>query len=274
LGYDPFRASAQRRLALRISRKGGILEARMEMSDTQAGSLGFRELQSEQTDCAELAATLCLAMALAIDPAYVGARPSANASVPSPAQTSAQSSSLNEATPWPSDSGVQSWPPVNKEQPLWRLGVGMHLALGSAPGRVLGLRTELGRRVQRQSFGLELRLDLEGEVPQPGGGRVGVRLAGAAVLPCAHLGVAKLCAHAFLGWLQGRGSAGVETTPFVAAGPRVGLELPLGRGLMLTVGGDLDLVLTPTRFVLNQNEAFKTFPVVATLGGGILVQFP
>ena len=75
LGYEPFDATAPDTLKVTVIKKDRGLQARIEMLGSDGKSKAERVLSSRRSDCADLAATMALAIAIAIDPFRATAPP-------------------------------------------------------------------------------------------------------------------------------------------------------------------------------------------------------
>jgi hypothetical protein len=88
LGYDPFSDDAPRSFEVVAKRESASWRAHIYSHDAQRGTSGFREIQSDADDCAELVGAVALAIALAIDPeGALAAAPPAAAPPPQRAPT-------------------------------------------------------------------------------------------------------------------------------------------------------------------------------------------
>src|SRR6188472_3288476 len=65
LGYEPFDAAAPETVKVRVLRKDRTLQAKVEMVGQDGKSRAERLLTSRRSDCADLAATMALTIAIA-----------------------------------------------------------------------------------------------------------------------------------------------------------------------------------------------------------------
>src|SRR5689334_9833347 len=72
LGYDPFFAAADKTIVARITRNRDELRATVELVDDHGIVRGVREFKARAGQCAELVATVALAISIAIDPTNPG----------------------------------------------------------------------------------------------------------------------------------------------------------------------------------------------------------
>ena len=87
LGYDPFDPEAEEIVTAQITRTQTGLRGQVDLRDQALVVKGARTLTSEQSDCAELASAMTLAISIAIDPHSI-ARPAATStSTPTPTST-------------------------------------------------------------------------------------------------------------------------------------------------------------------------------------------
>jgi hypothetical protein len=68
LGYDPFTAGASRTIRAQMLADGRALRSRIQIEEAANARTGAREITSASGNCAELAASTALAIAIAIDP--------------------------------------------------------------------------------------------------------------------------------------------------------------------------------------------------------------
>ena len=68
LGYDPFDTHAERRILATVQRDGRALAARVQAFDAGGKLEAERRLVARRGDCAELAASIELAITITIDP--------------------------------------------------------------------------------------------------------------------------------------------------------------------------------------------------------------
>lgn len=198
-----------------------------------------------------------------------------------------QASSQVWAVPATSDRGVED----RKER---RTGLGFmpgafaHGALGTGPGAAAGgsvmvrVRTSTRPSNRRRldvdfSVGVEGRYDGLAQETLPGGGTVKSNLAASVVTPCAHLGAFFGCPALMAGKLYAH-SENVESRAsdsglFVAAGGRLGTEVPLSEHLKFEMRLDILAPLVPVNIVFDGATVWNA-GTSGTLGFGVVGQIP
>jgi hypothetical protein len=274
LGYDPFRERASDRVRATVRQSGAQLEARIELRDGQGNLRAERRLVSRGRDCAELAASVELAIAIAIDPiASTAARASAERAddkVPAPAAVTAPS-------PSPSAEVTATSPP-SPGPPLtpW-LAAALLGAAGSAPAPNVGLLLSGGAAGSLLSLGVEARADLPADKALRAGEASAYLLVGSLV-PCVHLGRAALCALGTAGARRVAGHGLVHqrsaTLTYVGIGARIGVGFPVGDRLSLTLHGDATAPLTRNHLTVDDQVVWTSPAVAVALALGLHVRFP
>ena len=239
----------------------------------------MRELQSSQPDCKELAETMALAIAIAIDPLSAERLSAAATTSSQPVRKEGQSRD-REPAPYLDGRRPPAPPtptPLRKESGgtivvrSMEVGVSGLFSVGAAPAVAGALALHGGYRWPRFSVSLEGRFDFPATVDVLGG----------VVESSLILGSARGCFHH--GWLYGcgffaggalRASGGAVdreakvTLPFVALGGRLGGRFPVIAALSFRLHADL---LAPlTRITLREadtdEELLATPPVSAAFG--------
>jgi len=263
LGYPPFSDTAEELLFVKISERSGTLEALVQLKDRSGAVQGERNLSSAAGNCGELARTLALAVAIAIDPV--------RANQPKPPKAAAEPAPKPEPpppAPEPAPKIETPAPAPAPEKPSEpfraRVAGGARLAFGIAPAPAPGIWIAGGLGKRAYSLDVEGRATfaVEHEVPD---GKVSASTLTASLLPCLQFGVLHTCASATLGALQGSGQdvdrPRKATTVYAAAGARAGLEVPRGSALVFVADLDLDANLTRTTLRINDREAWSSPPV-------------
>ncbi len=302
LGYDPFavdagQAPARRTVTAVITRTGATLSARVEAREADGRYAGERLISSERNDCVELAAVLELAVAIAIDPvrvrdpaiaAVVPADPepdpgAAIAPLPAAAPSSAEGRPVTEAVVAPTstpDSKPPAAPPSSSSSSQraggeLRVGLGAFGALGAAPGPAVGGGARAQFRRGWLGMGIEGRADLPASTAADagaggGGGAVRSSLVLGSLLPCAYAGPVGSCLVLAVGALRGQGrdlpDARTATTPFAAAGGRIGIDISLGRSWWFAAALDVLVPMTPTALRVGGSEVWRTPATSGALG--------
>lgn len=155
LGKSPFFDVASRSIEAIVSRTERGFRAELFVRGADGALVGTRELASEALDCTSIEGASVLAIALAIDPEASTRPPPAPAPAPTPIVTP---SSVPVATPsipafsWPPPPGPRPPPPAPERSDasalLFRVGVGVGLLPGLAPGPSLAGDVPLSRSVR------------------------------------------------------------------------------------------------------------------------------
>jgi len=277
LGYEPFREKAADLVRVSIRPAGRGLEARIELVDGRGQVQATRRLTSRDRGCGELASSVELAVAIAVDPMGspmgppMGPHPSGEAAVsrPRPGAASPPAAAVASAPPSrPADEG----PPLS-----WRAQVGLIGGWGSAPSLGVGLTFGGALEGQGWSVGLEGRADL----PASKSLRAGEASAGllvASLVPCLRFGVASACVLATGGARQVAGdgleSARHATAAYLAFGGRLAAALPISRKLALALHGDVTAPVTRIRLEVDDDVVWTSPTLVVALGLGLAVVLP
>lgn len=252
LGYVPWSDRADRLIEVTLGLVDGVLRAEIVMRNKNGETTGTRELESAGNDCVELAEAVELAISIAIDPVGLGRsedqeRPTAVDEPPQP-----------EPSPSPEPTPLQesdSAPPVKLSA-----AIGGLLAWGSAPSMAGGLNLQTRIGWEYASLALEGRLDFPvHEDVDPG--QISTSQILGSVVPCFHYGLAIGCGVISAGALRASGEGLVDskkaTLPSLAAGARLGLELPLGS--VFFIRGQADLLATLFQNTLRETGTDNVF---------------
>jgi len=244
LGYEPWDPASERVVVVRIAKRGELLEARLRLQGAAGQRTGERVLRTRRLDCAELAASVELAISIAIDPLSVVRPASAPASAPTTRLAATQ-----PAVPRPPSAPTPRSRATPRPAVPLRLSasVGGGLALGAAPAVTGGLGLQVSLRRGWWSLGAAGRFDLPARQEVPGGSVSGSLLAGK-LLGCLHFRFGSGCALLAAGALRAAGhdlaEAQRSSLPYVGAGARLAVELPLVSVLSLRLHADLLVALT------------------------------
>jgi hypothetical protein len=292
LGFDPFSQEAALHVLATISTSERPLEGRLEWRDAEGNWAGDQTFRAHNDDCAELARTMGLALAVQIhlleageplegsNPRTADGKVSASATgasatdapaaaVPPAATSNAKVS--DEPAPSGSDASASSTP--------WSfaIGGGGALGLGMSPGP-----TMLGRVFGTLAYGFlsfelggELSTETSEERPDGAGFTQRAVLASAAV--CGSQGPVSLCAVGKGGVLKVAGQqidvpASSDSAAF-QAGLRLAVRERIGRSAFL--GQRLEGLANLTRWTvtLDQIPVWTAPPVAGTLGIDVGVIF-
>ncbi len=285
LGYNPFLASdpstTKGSVRTRIRSKGSLLVGTVELLDESGKTLGAKSLESAR--CEDLLAAMSFAVGMAIDPSrtlHAGAAttPATPPVVPAPATKPPEKSSDDESA---ANSRANEAPQKKtardfRVEPQLALGGGV-TGLGPAAGVAGVFYAGAGARYGAAS------LEIEGRYSSPSsqnvtGGKVTTSTIGASLVPCAHLGLAFLCAQIFVGALDGQ-AEGIQnqqggTTFFSQAGVRAGVSIPLGASFALEPFVDGLVTLTPTTLKFLNVDVWSADAVGLTGGIRLVLHFP
>lgn len=108
LGYDPFRAEAQRSVLARVGPSEDGLVSGIELIDEAGLSRGKRELRTEGATCDEMARAMVLSMSIAVDPEHAArggatAEPASSAALPLPPEVEPAASPPAASAPAPNE---------------------------------------------------------------------------------------------------------------------------------------------------------------------------
>lgn len=287
LGYDPFRPTAGRRVAVQIGRKGASFDGRIKWSDDRGRWVGDRRLTSRRQGCADIAASLAFSVAVqiqliaALTPSTPEPPPAVQAPVarPAPAPVSARPP-LSLAQPLPQVSATPPTPEprsVKRARPLkLSFGVGPSLALWLAPHPTGVGRIFASGRVSWIS--VELALDATLPATQREGDGSGFSLdrfaAGAAL--CGHASPFAACLTTTVGLLRARGlevdAPASSSGLFSQLGARVGVAENLGR-YFVAARTDALVMLSSWTVRLNETAVWTTPRVGLVVGFDLGVHF-
>jgi hypothetical protein len=259
LGYDPFSDQANDCMRVTIRESGRVLEARIELADAQGKLRALRRLVSRNRDCAELASSVELAMAIAIDPLVSTAAP---------------------PVAKPPTSGARAEPATSPSSPplATRVEAGIIGAAGWLPAANLGVRAGVGLQGEVLSLGIEARADLPATKSLRVGEASAWLLVGSLV-PCVHARVVSACALATAGALHVAGKGGLvsprqATLPYLGFGLRLAGALPITEKLSLALHGDVTAPITETKLTVDDDVVWHSPTVAMNLGLGVAFRFP
>lgn len=266
LGRNPFSAEGPLAIHARIEPENAGLHATVRVEEDGVAR-GERELTSATADCTELAASLELILAIAIDPFSLGGKATPE-EPPAPAVPPPVSERPPAPVPHPS--------PAPAVPTHVRAGVALVGVYGTAPGVTGGalVRVELERG--RGAFALEGRADLPGTM-RVDSGQVSVSLLQGIGAGCLLIGNFGACGLVGAGALQGSGVGFAEearrTTPYFSVGARATWRAPLTETLRFRADFDLTAPITRTSLLVSGRQVWRTAPVCAAAGLGIDVNF-
>jgi hypothetical protein len=267
LGYDPFRASAERRMSVAIVPMGTTLTAKLSVESREGDFLGTQQLSGTPVDCLALSRALSLALSLAIDPRSLDA-----ASEPAPEPAPSRSLVVSVVRPQPR---------LPAPEQRWRAMLGISTALGAAPEPELGVHAGAQFRDRRFSFELDARADLP-SATQSIAGPFASSLLVAELAPCYRpLWTLDVCALALAGLELSTDSGQVgrhsSADSYAAAGGRLSAELVNWELLALRLSADLVAPFVRRRFVVDlpsgPGQLWNTPPVQGALALDVVLGF-
>ena len=274
LGYDPFLLSAPHMIIAEVSGSASELRARARLLDETGIVLGSRELQGKGTDCAELVASLALAISLTLDPMAAASDPGPEPPEEPEVARSEPVEPVTELPPPPLPPPLRTMPVTAsaeaKKTTSLSLQAGMIGSFGWVPALSPAVELGLGLRHQSWSVGL----DVVGVAPQTRTSAEGlsgrVWVAYAALSPCLWVHPVGVCALGTLGRYTGRGG-GIDlprsgSDLHAAAGLRMQAMLPLSGRWLLGVHADGVRILTRPQFLVAGQEVYRPAAWAADLG--------
>ncbi len=303
IGYFPFSTGATTTLRVELRQEGRRFASSMVMVDDEGQPIGTRELSLPGEDCEAMGDALALALAIAIDPGLLTRPPPSDALLDLPPLPP---EALVRAADAPATSSPAAPPRVDVAGPArdaalppppspgLSFGLSAVLApgLGATPGPSLGL--VLGGHVSLGFFslGLEATTTAALALRLPDGGEIQGDVQHLGLAPCLRVGWAAACGlvHGGVLRLSSQGFAEDHTAfpPYLAAGGRLGLDVPLRLGSLGDEGVSRLLapfalrlqadVATPLLIVkvldAQERPYWASPPVLGALGAGIVAQFP
>jgi hypothetical protein len=282
LGFDPFFPWARQTVVVLVSKAPEGYVAHVEVVDDTNTAHGTRQLGGGDMTCEGLLDAVALAITIALEaPEPPPRRDSdvATEAVPTPAEPPQRSPVIPEpppATDAPEDNPTPASPVVTRPHAFLALeALG---SIGTAPEVSAGGELSGGLRWGRWSVALGIRADAPGST-QAGSepGQVAVTLVTGSVSPCVHVGPVFGCAVGMVGELRATGvdvSGGrAAPTLFVAVGPRIGTEFPLGKGFAWRIDAEALGNLQRASVDLDGKQAWQAPPVLGSVAGGVVLHF-
>lgn len=286
LGYDPFLSTADRRVAIRISRTGTGFDGSIKWRDARGRRVGDRGLSSRSPECSEIAASVAFAVAVQIQLLATFAPPTSepNASG-APPEATPPTTSTPDANATPVANAKDTTEASAASSQASRRGKGFGLSAGLGPSLALGLApdpTGLGRVFASGRidwFSLELAGDAALPVSRDEGDGSGFRLtrfAGSAAA-CGHIRAYAGCLTGTLGRIQAQGY-GVDQPASPAAlfsqvGARVVATIDFGSRYFVSARAEGLVMLAPWAVRLNDTVVWTTPRVAELLGLDFGVKF-
>ncbi|MFT3707158.1 MAG: hypothetical protein QM817_05760 [Archangium sp.] len=258
LGYDPFRPEAPMRIAVSFAESSDSLSSSVRITSAE-GQTAERTLKSAPGDCAELSASTALTIAIAIDP-LLPTRVERRPMIGEP-----QPERIPEPVPGPTP---ETRPALNVAIDAEAL-----LGIGQAPEVGIGGALRVWLLGQSLAGAIEVRGDAPSSIPISGG-RVGSSLFAAEASGCYRWKSLAACVLLGGGAVRafGDGFAGnnVKWVPWVAAGARVGVQVPLGKTpLYFEAHADAVFQFVRSALLVGDEEAWRMPLIGGTAGVGL-----
>lgn len=273
LGYDAFvdGGGNQNTLALRVEfrRLGALVSGSLQLT-AHGAPRGGRTISAAPADCYELAASLALAAAVAVDPQGALAQNAGTAPGQPPPSSEPAAPSIaplrtpppTSPEPAPSTSSppplLPPFPPAETTTRAGFLNAGAVVSVGIQPGPAPGVRIGGGLRSGAWSVGLEMVAFLPSEREQPFGTASAQAFYGS-LLPCGHRGWTRLtvdvCAIVSVGALfshaEGVTRSRTVTDRYTTVGARVGLTLRASDAWSFTLNAEAPIALSRVHLVVD-----------------------
>jgi hypothetical protein len=309
LGYDAFRPSADRRVAVQISRAESGFDSWVKWSDARGNWVGDRRLSSRRSDCGEIAANTAFAVAVQIQllAALAPANPQesaststttsasqgdtsnatpSNAGTPATSTTAAPKSNAAPAPkPPPPEPGEKSTstPASTRESAANRArirlsaGLGASLALGIAPHPTGVGRIFVSGRLEPVSIEIAADAALPTTRTEADGSGFTLNRFAAALAACGHVQPFAACLTATFGRLEARGFGVDEPASpggwFTQLGARIAATHDFGDRFFAGVRVEGQVMLSTWSVVLNEGVVWTTPRVGGLIGADFGVNF-
>jgi hypothetical protein len=268
-GADPFSADALKRVVVAVTRRDHAFEADFTFYDAAGAPFGRRHLDGAAT-CSALLQDLATSLTLALRPFLYPAAPPAPP-VPPPAVAPPPVAPA-PAIPPPVE------PPPSSTRPAFRVGAGATVGFGVSPAVAIpGFGGFIGVRWPSFSLALEGRGDLPastGDVAVAVSFRTS--LAAGSLAPCFHYRWLLGCGLVSAGAMHGTGTdvhPAEQTSAFVGAGARAGVEVPFSEHFAGQLTGDGLIALVRPRFLVDERPAWVAPPASGAIGLRLVASF-
>ncbi|MBI4822283.1 MAG: hypothetical protein HY791_38845 [Deltaproteobacteria bacterium] len=275
LGRNPFSVPAERRVSVRLEALGDTHSARIAVIDLETHEvLGERELTS--VDCQELFDAIALSIGLIFDPLGKGSQPPGQPDSPPTSAPDPDPARSVEPTALAAPAGTDPASPSGTQAiDELSVSVGPWLSAGVGPAASVGLRPSISLSMSHLRIGIEAGYDFPTSATVERRSGVAVELISARVLGCflesPWLGCVVLAAGAHRATGEDLESAEGATTPYSAAGLRLGLVLEVSPRVSLRPELEALLTLTRTTFRVSNEPAWVS--PVGSVGFGCAVEF-
>ncbi|HXX68833.1 MAG TPA: hypothetical protein VEK07_16725 [Polyangiaceae bacterium] len=279
-GYDPFFPWARKTVVVHIGHEAAHFVAHVELVDESGLTRGTRDLHADDDDCAQIFNATALAISIALD--AFATSPAEEASPVAPPEGGALAPPAPLVPP-PTTAPAPAAPETvlavrDRSRSPVLVGADVLGAVGAAPGPSAGLGAFVAARTAAASIELRLHGDASAPIAVGPVGRVETARFAATIAPCARFGLVTACGVAEVGWLQAWGSdlavVRSEAMPFVAAGARVGVALPISDALLLRIYAESVFDLDRANFELDYYDRWTAPLLEGTLAFGLARRIP
>jgi len=279
LGYDPFVASAALSLTVEFQRSGKEVVGRLKLTGKSDEQRGQRTLRAGADDCFELATSMALVAAVAVDPDAVQARKNAPGSAEKPALAQKPAPSPGEP-PKPAPLPPTSPPPTEPDhfEHGVRLELGGVLPVGIVPAPRGGVRVGAALDVGAFSIGAEGAFLFPSSRDNPSGdGTVSSHVLSGSLVPCAHPlagepWVIDFCVVGSVGAMRSTASGVTRSAPatdlYATVGPRAAIVVMFSSAFGL--GALAEVPFTLSRVHLRIEDQGESHEVWAQSPAGFL----
>jgi hypothetical protein len=291
LGYDPFVSAAVRTLAVDFERRGNEVIGRLDLSADGEGRAVKRTLRTRADDCFELATSMALVVAVAVDPTALSGSVAPEATPEPPEPTSPPPAAPKASAPAASAPTPAS--PRKSESPegsgsrlrfelagLWTAGV--------VPARAVGVRAGVGLDFGAWSVRGEGGFVSAGSRENPGGaGEVSAFAVAGALAACvdpvgADAFGLDLCAVGSVGVLRSTAKDVMRAAPVSTVlsnvGPRVAPVVMLSQVLGLGIAAEAPIALSRAHLYIEdagvRNEVWAQPRVGFILAASLVASIP
>jgi hypothetical protein len=291
LGYDPFVSAGVRTLAVDFERRGNEVVGHLDLSTNGDARAVERTLRTSADDCFELATSMALVVAVAVDPnALPGSTPPSptpEPTVPAPPPSRTPTSD-SPATTKPAPTQPRGPDRPERAGGTLRLELAGLLTVGIVPARSAGVRAGVGFDFGTWSVRAEGAFVSAGSRDNPvGPGEVSAFALAGSLVPCVDaiaadaLGL-ELCAVGSLGTLRSTAKdvtrAAPTSTLLASLGPRVATTVMLSRVLGLGLGAEAPFSLSRAHLHIDdggvRNEVWAQPRVGISFAASIVASIP
>ena len=288
LGYDPFESAGVRTLAVDFERRGNEVVGRLELSADGDAKSVKRTLRTSEDDCFELATSMALVVAVAVDPnALAESTPPPATPQPSAPVPSLPTASTSEASEAANPAPAKPRGPERSERSL-RFELGALLTGGVVPALAAGVRAGVGLDFGTWSVRAEGAFVSAGSRDNPGGpGEVSAFALMGSLAPCVDpidadaFGI-ELCAVGSLGTLRSTAKEVARAAPtgtlLASLGPRVATMVMFSQVLGVGISAEAPVALSRAHLYIDdggvRSEVWAQPPVGFIFAASVVASIP